>query len=141
MFQSRLFAMAVVWGAGLLLAYDGLRLLRMFVIHRKRVQALEELIFWLLASLVIYGLIYRYNSGAVRNYVVFGMAVGMICYRFLLSSPVIKTGCFILRPVRNAFRIFKTFIKEMGKGLKSAAARVTIKLRDIRHKRTEKQGD
>lgn len=133
--------MAVVWGGGLLLAYDGLRLLRMFVTHRKRVQALEEFIFWLSASLIIYALIYRYNSGAVRNYVVFGMAVGMIFYRLLLSSLIIKAGCFILRPVRDGLRIFKTFIKETGKRLKSMAAGVTIKFRDVKHKRTEKQGD
>ncbi|MGN0204598.1 MAG: spore cortex biosynthesis protein YabQ [Coprococcus sp.] len=140
-FQGRLFAMAIVWGGGLLLAYDGLRLLRMFVTRRKSVQALEEFLFWMSAGLVIYFLIYRYNSGAVRNYVVFGMAVGMLLYRLMLSSFVIKAGCFILRPVRDAFRIFKTFIKETGKRLKSSASRVTIKLKKAKHKKMQKQGD
>lgn len=133
--------MAVIWGGGLMLAYDGLRLLRMFVTHRKSVQVLEELVFWLSASLIIYMLIYRYNSGAVRNYVVFGMALGMIFYRFLLSSLVIRAGCFILRPIRDILRISKTFIKETGKRLKYAASRVTIKFRSGKHKKTGKQGD
>lgn len=141
LFQARLFAMAMIWGMGLMLAYDGLRLLRMFATHRRSVQAMEEIVFWLAASGIIYTLIYRYNSGAVRNYVVFGMASGMIFYRFLISPLIIRTGCMILRPVRDGIRIFKTFVKAAGKRLKSAVRGVTIKIRSVKHKKTGKQGD
>lgn len=136
-FQGHLFGMAILWGGGLMLAYDGLRLLRLFVTHRRSVQAVEELIFWLAASFVIYTLIYRYNSGAVRNYVVFGMAVGMILYRLCLSSWVIRISCFFLRPVRNVVRLFKTFLKDSGKILKSGLIKVKIKLRSNK----KRQGD
>lgn len=138
-FQSGLFIMAIVWGGGLMLAYDCLRLLRMFVTHRKWVQAMEELIFWLAASFIIYICIYRYNSGAVRNYVVFGMAVGMFFYRYCLSAWFIRAACFILRPIRNGLRIFKTFMKNIGKRLKSAAAGVKIKIKDTAHRKAGKQ--
>lgn len=128
-FQGQLFGMAIIWGGGLLLAYDGLRLLRLFVTHRRGVQAVEEVIFWLAASFIIYTLIYRYNSGSVRNYVVFGMAVGMVIYRLCLSSWVIRMSCLILRPVRNGIRFIKTFLKDYGKRLKFRLIRVKIKLK------------
>lgn len=135
-FQGQLFGMAILWGGGLMLAYDGLRLIRLFVTHRRSVQAVEELVFWLAASFGIYTLIYRYNSGAVRNYVVFGMAVGMIVYRLCLSSWFMRISCFLLRPVRNVIRLFKTFLKDLGKILKSGLIKVKIKLRSIK-----RQGD
>ena len=34
-FQARLFGMAVLWGSGLMLAYDCLRMLRMMIRQRK----------------------------------------------------------------------------------------------------------
>ena len=49
-FQARLFGMAVLWGSGLMLAYDCLRMLRMMIRQRKGIQAAEEAVFWLLAA-------------------------------------------------------------------------------------------
>ena len=115
LFQGRLFLYAILWGGGLMLAYDCLRLLRIFVTHRQWLMVLEEMIFWLLAAAVIYSLIYRCNSGAVRNYVVCGMGLGMVIYRAGLSSLFIRGMSWFLRPVRKTFRIFKTFVKNAGK--------------------------
>ena len=120
-----------------MLAYDCLRLLRIFVTHRQWLMALEEVIFWLLAAAVIYALIYRYNSGAVRNYVVCGMGLGMVIYRAGLSSLFIRGMSWLLRPVRKMFLIFKTFVKNIGKTLKSAALRGKIKVRKLRYRRQE----
>ena len=120
-----------------MLAYDCLRLLRIFVTPRQWMMVLEEVIFWLLAAAVIYGLIYRYNSGAVRNYVVCGMGLGMVIYRAGLSSIFIRGMSWLLRPVRKMFLIFKTFVKNMGKTLKSVALRCTIKVRKLRYRRQE----
>lgn len=154
-FQGQLFGMAIIWGGGLMLAYDCLRLIRLFVTHRRSVQAVEEIIFWLAASFAIYTLIYRYNSGAVRNYVVFGMAVGMVLYRLCLSAGFMKISCFILRPVRDMVRLFKTFMKDLEKRLKSMLTGVKIKFRGklkglkrqegrrgkVRRRKIKEQGD
>lgn len=133
--------MAILWGGSLLLAYDCLRLIRMFITHRRGLQILEEAVFWLAASFAIYTLIYRYNSGAVRNYVVFGMAVGMFFYRLCLSGIFIRISCFLLRPIRNLLRKIKTFLKNLEKRLKYALSRVKIRLRGLKHKKIKKQGD
>ena len=61
--------MAVLWGSGLMLAYDCLRMLRMMIRQRKGIQAAEEAVFWMLAAGCLFGLLYRFNNGAVRNYI------------------------------------------------------------------------
>ena len=130
--------MAVLWGTGLMLAYDCLRMLRMMIRQRKGIQAAEEAVFWLLAAGCLFGLLYRFNNGAVRNYIVCGMGTGMVLYRWLLSSMVVRWMLAVLRPIRQIVRIFKTFVKNAAKLLKSAVSRRTIKVRKLRYRR---QGD
>lgn len=84
--------MAVLWGSGLMLAYDCLRMLRMMIRQRKGIQAAEEAVFWLLA---------------------------------------------VLRPIRQIVRIFKTFVKNAGNTLQSAAAKRTIKGRKLQQRQGE----
>ena len=69
--------MAVLWGSGLMLAYDCLRMFRMMIRQRKGIQAAEEAVFWLMAAGCLFGLLYRFNNGAVRNYIVCGMGTGI----------------------------------------------------------------
>lgn len=115
LFQGRLFFYAVFLGGILLLAYDCMRLLRIFVRHRQWAMAAEEIVFWIAAAAAIYSMIYHCNSGAVRNYIVCGMGLGMLLYRSFLSSFFIRGMLWILRPVRKTFQIFKTFVKECSK--------------------------
>ena len=127
--------MAVLWGSGWMLSYDCLRMLRMMIRQRKGIQAAEEAVFWMLAAGCLFGLLYRFNNGAVRNYIVCGMGTGMVLYRWLLSSMVVRWMLAVLRPIRQIVRIFKTFVKNTGNTLQSAAAKRTIKGRKLQQRK------
>ena len=129
--------MAVLWGSGLMLAYDCLRMLRMMIRQRKGIQAAEEAVFWMLAAGCLFELLYSFNNGAVRNYIVCGMGTGMVLYRWLLSSMVVRWMLAVLRPIRQIVRIFKTFVKNTGNTLQSAAAKRTIKGRKLQQRQGE----
>ena len=88
--------MAVLWGSGLMLAYDCLRMLRMMIRQRKGIQAAEEAVFMVV--------------------------------RWMLA---------VLRPIRQIVRIFKTFVKNAGNTLQSAAAKRTIKGRKLQQRQGE----
>lgn len=120
-----------------MLAYDCLRVLREMVRQRKGIQAAEEAVFWLLAAGYLYGLLYRFNNGAVRNYIVCGMGTGMVIYRWLLSSMIVRGLLAALRQIRQIVRIFKTFVKNAGNTLQSAAAKRTIKSRKLKQRQGE----
>ena len=137
LFQAKLFALSVVWGSGLMLAYDGLRLVRIFIRQKKWLQASEEILFWLAASGCIYALLYRYNNGAVRNYIVCGMGTGMVLYRGLLSSVFIRYMSAVLRPVRKICLIFKTFVKNAENTLQSALTKRKMKHKKLRQEKRE----
>ena len=136
-FQARLFGMAILWGVGLMLAYDCLRVFRMMIRQRKGIQTAEEAVFWLLAAGCLFWLMYRFNNGAVRNYIVCGMGTGMVIYRWLLSSMVVRWLLAVLRPIRQIVRIFKTFVKNAGNTLQSAVAKRTIKGRELQQRQEE----
>ena len=123
--------MAVLWGTGLMLAYDCLRMLRMMIRQRKGIQAAEEAVFWLLTAGCLFGLLYRFNNG------VCGMGTGMVLYRWLLSSMVVRWMLAVLRPIRQIVQIFKTFVKNAGNTLQSAAAKRTIKSRKLQQRQGE----
>ena len=103
----------------------------------KGIQAAEEAVFWMLAAGCLFGLLYRFNNGAVRNYIVCGMGTGMVLYRWLLSSMVVRWMLAVLRPIRQIVRIFKTFVKNTGNTLQSAAAKRTIKGRKLQQRQGE----
>lgn len=136
-FQARLFEMAILWGVGLMLAYDCLRVFRMLIRQRKGIQTAEEAVFWLLAAGCLFWLMYRFNNGAVRNYIVCGMGTGMVIYRWLLSSMVVRWLLAVLRPIRQIVRIFKTFVKNAGNTLQSVVAKRTIKGRELQQRQEE----
>ena len=140
-YQGRLFAMAVLWGGTLMLAYDCLRLFRIFVRQRQWLMIVEEVIFWLLMSGWLYALLYRYNDGAVRNYIVFGIGTGMGLYRWLLSAVFISKMSwvmrFILRPVQRMCHFFKSFVKNIENTLQSVVRKGTIKCKKLRRRKWE----
>ena len=90
-----------------------------------------------MAAGCLFGLLYRFNNGAVRNYIVCGMGTGMVLYRWLLSSMVVRWMLAVLRPIRQIVRIFKTFVKNAGNTLQSAAAKRTIKSRKLQQRQGE----
>lgn len=137
LFQAKLFAMAVVWGSGMMMAYDCLRLVRIFIRQKKWLQVSEEILFWMAASGCIYALLYQYNNGAVRNYIVCGMGTGMVLYRGMLSSVFIRGMSAVLRPIRKMCLIFKTFVKNAENTLQSALTKRKIKLKKLRQEKRE----
>ena len=54
-------------GALVLLSYDCLRILRESLPHNMVIVTAQDLIFWILASIFIFAMIYTKNSGTIRD--------------------------------------------------------------------------
>lgn len=70
-------------GVVLMMIYDVIRFLRHFIRHHGIVVAIEDLLFWTIASLSIFYLLFLENSGRVRMYAIGGTALGMVLYYVL----------------------------------------------------------
>lgn len=140
-FQWRMFMLAVLWGSILMTVYDCLRLFRIFIRQRQWLLIVEEIVFWLLMTVWLYALLYRYHDGAVRNYILFGIGTGMGLYRWLLSAVFIRKMSmivrFILKPVQKLRHIFKSFVKNIENTLQSVLGKGTMKDKRLRHKKWE----
>lgn len=121
--ELQFFVISMLWGAIVLLSYDLLRILRRIIQHNAFFVAVQDLIFWVLASVFIFAMIYVKNSGTIRGFSVMGMVIGMLVYHYILSDWIVilisRGILFLLRPLSFA-------IKYVGKGLNFLKNKVKV---------------
>ena len=99
--ELELFAQAFVWGMTMMLAYDGLSLLRLLFRHGTALLAVEDLCYWIFGAIYIFGKIFQENHGMIRSFVFMGILLGMLCYHQSISPVFISFFVKILRiPVK-----------------------------------------
>ena len=109
--QLRYFFVSLLYGIGLMLAYDFFTVFRHFVKHRKLLLLLEDWLFWLLASLIVFQMVFEMNYGIIRSFFVISLVAGMAAYKKLASKYIVYGICtgisWIFRPyvwIRDKYR-------------------------------------
>jgi spore cortex biosynthesis protein YabQ len=64
-----------------------------------------DFIYWIVATILIFQMLYSSNQGQLRMYVFVGMVIGVLIYYFLLSKWVTKIFLFLFAIVRETYRI------------------------------------
>ncbi len=95
-FETILFLKAVGLGAILILCYDLLIALRRVISHHFAAVALEDLVFWLTAALMIFSRVYCTNQGILRSFLFLGMLLGAILCRSTISPLFIRGAAVVL---------------------------------------------
>ena len=108
--ELQFFLLSILWGGLLLLAYDALRIFRRLIKHGAFFIAIEDLIFWLVASLFIFIMIFHKNNGIIRGFSIIGMLLGIILYHFSISEWLVM--CFT-KLIQTLFSPFKAAIKQI----------------------------
>jgi len=152
--ELQFFMISILWGALVLLAYDLLRILRRIIRHNVLAVAIQDLLFWVLASVFIFALIYVKNNGTIRGFSVMGMVIGMVAYHYIFSDWIVMLISRIIQLILRPFSLALAFIgkrlislKNKAKklnnklygGLKSQAKSVNISLNSRRKKRKQKK--
>lgn len=88
-------------GVLLMMLYDLLRLFRLLVKHSAGMVGVEDVIYWVFASLAVFGLFYLENDGALRFYMIGAVAFGMILYDRIVSINFFR----VLKKAGRCFRI------------------------------------
>ena len=120
--EAYIFLCSVAGGALIAFIYD------LFRIRRKALRTpalfvyIEDLVFWLLVAVIMFGTVYLSNDGELRGYIFLGAILGAVLYSMLLSRIVIRSSMFIIHlivriftfiwliisfPFRLVFRIFR----------------------------------
>lgn len=89
-YEVRLLIYSFFTGAGLMMTYDFLRAFRIFVPHHPVWMGIEDMVYWIYASLITFSLLYEQNDGGLRGYVIAGIFIGMVVYDRLVSRFFLK---------------------------------------------------
>lgn len=133
--ELQFFLISILWGVIILLVYDILRIIRRLIPHNGIILALEDILFWVLASLFIFAMIYKVNNGTIRGFSVMGMGIGMTLYHFIFSELLVKWVTkalhLLLRPVRCLINRIKRILLFVMSKMKNYISRILFRLKKI----------
>lgn len=138
--EAVLFGVSLLVGAGLFLLYDILRIFRRIVPHGNVWIGVEDLVYWMICTGVVFVMLYWENDGMVRGFALLGLVFGMTLYHLLLSRYIVSVNVLILKTVLGyickifrfffgpVIRIGKKVVRFLIKQLKKVARAVRISL-------------
>ncbi len=104
------------------MVFDFYRVLRNHTVGGVVIIGAQDVLFWMLLSLIAFGAIFITNSGQVRWYEILGIVLGFVIYGLTLSRYFVKLLDFIAKwiqkTVRFLIRIFAVPIRFLLKLVK-----------------------
>ncbi|MBQ1171697.1 MAG: spore cortex biosynthesis protein YabQ [Lachnospiraceae bacterium] len=123
--ESRFLLYCFFSGIVITMVYDVFRIFRRVFRHGNIWIALEDIVFWTGAGIFLFYMLYKTNNGIIRWFLVAGIALGMLVYKYSVGEYIVEIMSTILKKILDMvlrclgliFRPFKTLIKRMfGKG-------------------------
>lgn len=105
-------------GEGLVMLYDVFRIFRKVVPHGVIWISVEDVLYWIVAALLIFGMIFQENDGLIRGFAIGGILLGMLFFNHFVSP-------FLIRSISG---ILKKILEILKKGLKKIREAVKIGL-------------
>lgn len=105
------FFQSLMWGAMLLFFYDVLRIGRRLFPREAVYVSVEDLAYWLLSGVFLFGRMYQANEGRIRGYAVAAVILGMVVYSRTISTKFVSITVKILRiPLKFIISIEKRLL-------------------------------
>ena len=88
---------AILTGVLLLLLYDGIRIFRRVCRHKVFFVNMEDFLYWIASSIIIFVVLVKENNGIIRWFFVLGMFIGMLIYHFSVSHYFVTSISFLIK--------------------------------------------
>lgn len=123
--QIYCFFIFIVVGIIISILFDVFRILRKVFKTPDFITYIEDIIFGVLAGVIIIYSIFKFNNGEIRSYLFVGIILGILFYLFTLSKMFIKFGDKILTflkkillfPIKKALLFGKNILKFIKKNV------------------------
>lgn len=107
-----IFFRAIILGALFALIYDFIRIIRRIVFKSFIIMGLEDILYWLIMSVMTCVFLYKVNGGVIRLYIITGIVAGMILYELSIGRFAVKYLTIVLRFIlRKICEILKKYRK------------------------------
>ena len=100
--QAAAFLATAAAGAVLGMLYDCFRILRRVWRHKTVTTTIEDAIFWLVSTLLMFAFLLNRNLGDIRAFIFMGLALGAVLYFLMLSRYFTKFAMAVLRRLKHA---------------------------------------
>ena len=97
--QAYLFLVFSLTGVAIGVLFDIFRILRKSIKTPNIIIYIEDILFWILAGLLILYNIWYFNDGEIRVYMFLGIIIGLLLYMSKLSNIIIKIFSKILQTI------------------------------------------
>ena len=84
--ELRFFTASVIWGMLLIVFYDTLRIFRRVIKHNRFFVAIEDILYWIICSVLIFRMMYKQNNGIIRGFSIAAMLLGMLIFHHAISD-------------------------------------------------------
>ena len=108
--EAHVFTVALVTGMGLMLLYDLLRLFRRILSHGPLWVGVEDLLYWILFTLVVFGMLRREYHGTLRGFALAGVATGLLIF-WEIGKLMEKAGSFGKKTLKNLWKAVRIALK------------------------------
>ncbi len=99
--QVYIFFYAILAGALAAFIYDILRIKRRAIKTGVIIVSLEDILYWLVAAVLLFLTVYNSNSGEMRWYIFIGNIIGVALYESLLSRIIIASSVMIINLIKR----------------------------------------
>lgn len=99
--QASIFLITVCVGFFIGFVYDLFRIFRRTVKHLSIFIQIEDFLYWIFVSLVMYYILLHKNYGEVRAFSIIGAFIGMIIYFFTLSQIFVPITVKIIKIIKK----------------------------------------
>lgn len=97
--ELRFFLNSILWGVILLVIYDVFRILRKIIKHNGFFIAIQDIIYWVVCSILIFNMMYEQNNGIIRAFAVLAVVIGMLLYHGSVSNMVVDFISMVINKV------------------------------------------
>ena len=136
--QTSLFLMTIGAGFGIGFVYDGFRILRKTIKHSNFLVQVEDIIFWLTVTLLMFYFMLGRNYGEIRFFSIAGAAIGMVLYFCTISKAVRHVSFIVIgfvgKVVFTVLRILLAPLLFAVRLLQNLTSPVIIMLRKTAHR-------
>lgn len=116
--QVTVFLWTIMIGAILGFVFDFFRILRRKGNTKDIMVYLQDVMFWLIVTIVIIVSTFLINDGELRGYMLFGYILGAVFYILLFSNFIRKTFSFLFDSIEKIFKVIAGKVSNVVKKIK-----------------------
>jgi spore cortex biosynthesis protein YabQ len=95
--QAYIFLISIAGGLAAGLLFDFFRVLRRVIKTSNIITNIQDIIFWVLVTTMIFAIIFFNNDGELRWYEFLGTFIGVLLYSLVISDYFIKTTLAVMQ--------------------------------------------